>query len=248
MKLLKHLTVALLLLFFGCKPQDETVPLMPDDDIADLVAASLADNSMGLGVGMNGAVVAIGDALGFSQNGKTESPCGQTVEKTARYTSQANAQVQYDYSFRFVTVLNCNANNIPQSASGSFTFNGEFDGPRLFSDNSGTGTMTVTNLLPITANYVAQGDYSRTGSFKLKHGLRREGTSTTDIVYDLLIGRLSRQVTGGTGTVAVSGNTTGFGPFTANGTLVFEGNQKAVLNINGKSYRIDLANGTVVKL
>jgi hypothetical protein len=248
MKKVKLSLVAILLLgAVACNKTNNSVspggtvhptPNVSNAEAADLVAGSLSLNS-------NGVANVAGDAtLNAINMINTHAQCGTIRADTISRQSTVGAAYTYSYNLTYNFTVNCNSSSQPDSLSSSLVYSGSFNGPNLSSTNSGSSVFTVNGLAPGSTDFVINGEYKRSGSFKSKIDTTNVGNSNVDIVIKALtITRPGRTIASGTATISVSGDVPKKGSFSYTGTLVFNGDGTATLTLNGTVYTINLSTG-----
>jgi len=255
---LSTITIALALFcVFSCKKDSSTsssATTVTTDDAADVAAGALSENSNGLAsvtddISSNAAVVAsIGSGQTINSAGVTSEhqACGTTVADSASNSGSADS-VTWNYFRKYTHTLNCNASNQPDNIVNTLVYSGNYSGPRISSNNSGTANVTIAGLTTNATNYVLNGEYKRTGSFTNKVS-NKAFSSNIDIVgTNILLSKPGRKIIGGTATISISG-TTPKGTFSYTGTITFNADSTATLVITGGgTYTIDLHTGFKVK-
>jgi hypothetical protein len=225
------------------------------DDAADIITNSLADNTNGIADVTGDITLDANTITGYSVNGKVINSlgtasleCGATKTSTVTRKSEDGKSPAYNYTASYSSTLNCNANNQPDNLTTTGTFSGSWNGAHLTSSSQGSLNLKVAGLTNTALNYVANGEYKRSGSYQAKPDTTKAGSTSIDLVVkDLTIAKEGKKIASGTATVTLTG-TTKKGSFSYTGTLVFTGNQKALLSIEGKNYTIDLDLGIKIKV
>ena len=237
------LIALLMLVSFACKDDDEATVPIDNEEAAEMIATSLSSESGGL-------TVAVADAASNTteNGGGRKATCGYTESMDASRSNPTGSSVIYNYTFHYDYALNC-TNALPTEMVVNLTYSGSLDAPRISTQNSGTGNLSVKALDYTYENYSITGSYDRTGSFVSKVRDKNTSNSTLDFTLtDVTVDKSTRQITGGTATVTITGSVTGKGTFTFTGSLVFEGDQSATLDLNGTNYSIDLETGLVAAI
>ncbi|NNU34876.1 hypothetical protein HK413_13975 [Mucilaginibacter sp. S1162] len=127
------------------------------------------------------------------------------------------------------------------------TFKGNFDGPRLTSNDTGTSNITIAGLTSNATNFVINGTYNRKGSFTSKVAGKANGSSNVTITAtNVLLSKPGREIAGGSATITIAGSAAA-GTFNYTGILSFKGNNQATLTVDSKIYLINLLTGDCVK-
>ncbi len=258
MKTIKLSLIILLILgAFSCKKDNSasTSGSVTNDQVADIAAGSLAENSLGLATVTDDIAV---NAQGLSSTGgltvnsnvataSVQQACGTTLTDSVTRALTLDS-VTINYFLKYSHTLNCNASGQPDNLLNVLTYHGNFDGPRLTSTNSGSSTFTIAGLTTTATNFVINGEYKRAGTFQSKVGDKASGNSNVDIVVtNLKLSKPDRKIVSGNATIAVTGTSTKGGSFSYTGTIVFNGDETATLTINGTGYSINLTNGFKIK-
>ena len=255
MKTIKLSLIILLMLgAFSCKKDNNasTSSSVTTDQVADIAAGSLAENSGGLAtvtddIAVNAQGLNSANGLTINSNGLATSSyhqeCGTTLTDSVTRSLTLDS-VTVNYFFKYSHTLNCNASSQPDNLVNVLNYHGSFDGPRLTSTNTGSSTFTIAGLTTNATNFVVNGEYKRTGSFQSKVGDKATGNSNVDIVVtNLKLSKPDRKKVSGSATIAITGTNAKGTSFSYNGTLVFNGDGTAALTINGTAYTVNLASG-----
>jgi hypothetical protein len=255
MKALKlSLIIPLLLFAISCKKTSTSSSAVTVDDAADMAASSVAANSFGFAsvadnVGINAQALNSVNAGGQQVNGigSSHQACGTTVADSITFSSTANSSVTFSAFYKFMRTLNCNVNVQPDNLINNITFKGNFDGPRLSSNDSGTASVTIAGLTTNATNFVVNGAYNRKGSFTSKVGGKASGSSNVTITAtNILLSKPAREIVGGSATITISGSAAA-GTFSYAGVLAFKAGNQASLTVGTTVYLINLLTGTYVK-
>jgi hypothetical protein len=255
MKTIKLSLIILLMLgAFSCKKDNSasTSTSVTTDQVADIAAGSLAENSQGLAtvtddIAVNAQGLSSTSGLTVNSNGlstaSVHQACGTTLTDSVTRSLTLDS-VSINYFFKYSRTLNCNTSSQPDNLINALTFHGSFDGPRLSSTNSGSATVTIAGLTQAATNFAVNGEYKRAGSFQSKVGDKASGNSNVDIVAtNLLISKSTRKIISGSATIAITGTGPKGVAFSYTGTIVFNGDETATLTINGTVYTINLTTG-----
>jgi hypothetical protein len=251
MKTFKTSIIVLLLLgAISCKKDNSTsTTSVTTDQAADLAAGSLASNSNGIAslsdaVSANAQTVTSVNTQTVNSTGvaSIHQECGTTLTDSATNSGSADS-VTWNYFVKYTHTLNCNASSQPDNIVNTLAFHGYYSGPNLTKTDTGSAHVTIAGLTTAATQFVINGEYMRTGSFSSKIGNKASGNSSVDIlVTNLTLSKPGRKITGGTATITVSGTSTK-GSFNFTGTIVFNGDDAATLNIKGVNYIVDLRTG-----
>jgi len=235
----RFVTCALALLFtaglIACSDEDTQNTGVTEADVADAIEASLTAESNGVA-----KMAADVSELAKAQSVYTARPdlaCGEfyTVQYHPTYTGP---NFSYDYSGTRVYSLFCGNEGTPMSFDYDSQLSGTYETPRMLSDDNATANVSFTNLTGGNTTNI-NGSYIRNGSQQSKVRLRRSFSSVIRInLYTVSFDKISREITGGTATVSITG--TGVNTFYYNGSITFNRNNTATLTINGTTYTINL--------
>jgi hypothetical protein len=243
MKIFK-LLLAVLILSAGVACRKTSLPTLnvSMDDAASMLAGSLSTNSYG--VNNISTDVSVNGLSAISTN----QACGSTKIDTFIRKNTTGASAAYYYKLIYQQKLTCNTSNLPDNISSNLTFSGYYSNSKLSLTNTGTASFILAGLTPTATVHSINGEYKSMGTFKLKSDTTNTGSANIDIVVkNLIITKSTQTITGGTATVIVTGTTSKKGDFTYNGTLTFNGNLMATMVINGTTYIVNLATGTVTR-
>ena len=231
------LAIIVSLLITSCSDDDDNlVPqqAISEEEAVKIVEASIARESAGV------EETAYQYAKSYEEETSLNVQCNQEVNDNYMFTYNGTV-VQADYDYQWDFTITCNALNIPQSATFNSSGNGTYTTPRISSDDSSTFTATVTGLQPISSTITYNVSYERIGNQELTTN-QNTRSITTDFkatLVDLVVGKTDYEVDSGTGTFTLSG-TTNQGNFSYDGSIVFNGDNTAIVTINGNQYTIGL--------
>lgn len=236
--------IAMMTIFAGCNNDDDDA-FVSTDDAAEMVAASLSENSSGLTVVVSES--ADGSNIAVENSGGRVAACGYSLSEEFTRTSPTGSEITYNYNFGYDYVLTCDQ-DAPLSIAVNITFDGEFDGTRLATSHSGTGDFNYTALDEAMTSFVLNGTYSQSGTFQSKVGNKNSGSSSIVITLDQInVDKSNQQIVSGSASVLITGNVTGKAAFNYTATVTFTGNKTGTLTINDSTYAINLLTGEVTK-
>lgn len=219
------------LLFSSCKKDSADDQSITDEDIAEAVSQSVTPSSAGLVAQADiSADIAINKHLA----------CGATKDSVITGQSSLGAAITYFYRHELTRTLSCNE-GIPSVLSLSYKGKTTYTTLRMSSNDSAWATGTVTGLGPASTNLVLNQEYTRKGSQQSLVGRKRSFTSTITITSsDITVSKTTRRIISGTATIQFEGKTSGGITVSRGGTIIFEGNQKAILKLNsGGEYALN---------
>lgn len=244
MKTVKTKLFALLLLAsFACNDDDEESPAVANDEAAEMISTSISSSAGGLTTVVDDAAVTT-----KANAGGRIAACDYAESQDVSRSSIPGASITYDYDFHYDYALSC-ANALPTNMTVNMNYSGSLDAPRLSTENEGTGNLIVETLDATYTQFTVNGSYNRNGSFTSK--VRNKNTSTSTIVFtldDVTLDKTTREITGGSASVSITGSVTGKGDFSYTGSIVFEGSTQAELDVNGTKYSVNLETGEVIAL
>ena len=227
--------LAIALLMGACKKEDNTPEeTVNEEEIAAIVEGALMEDTEGLAKEASEAVY-----IADQYTTKTLGPCGQMYDSTF-VRSYTSATITASYNATLSWIVNCNNLMIPQSVDFTSTAQGQWETPRMSSDDNANSAWNVGNLTT-GSTYTLDGSYTRNGSQTSKVRNQNVFTSTLVITSDALnVDKTTRHIVSGTASFTLTGSGTGGNSFSHEGSLEFLGNGEVVITINGHSHTIDL--------
>lgn len=243
MKKLRITAFALLALAaVSCSDDDDNTARLTSEEQAELVASSMGDSGFSGSAeqsaeyantsgGSSGRIA----ACGFTSNGTFD--LGATI-----------GQITFDVFYTYTLALTCNANDEPQTFTSTFTYTGEFDGPRIYTNHAGNGSLVITSITT-GSDFELNGSYDREGTFESKVGDRVSGSSNIDIEANVVkIDKSTHTITGGSAAIQANGTIQGRGDYSFSSVVSFNGDGTANIEVSGDTYRMNLQNSTIVKI
>lgn len=238
--LMKHnrvlmMLMAVSLLMGACKKEDNTPKeTVNEEEIAAIVEGALMEDTEGLAQEAAEAVY-----IADQYTTKTLGPCGQTYDSTiVRSYNSVNISASYNASLSWT--VNCNNLMIPQSVDFTSAAQGQWETPRMSSDDNAISSWNIGNLTT-GSTYTLDGSYTRNGSQTSKVRDQNVFTSTLIITSDELnVNKTTRHIESGTASFTLSGSGTGGNNFFHQGSLQFNGNGEVVITFNGHTHTVDL--------
>lgn len=246
MKTVKSYVLVLMVLVSAaaCDEDDSTPAVVSNEEAADMVATSLAEESSGMTTVVADATSAAQDALGTE--GGRKASCGYSENHAVTKTNRESAIITYSYDYSYSYEMTCNTDDEPLTLVSGADFTGSFDAPRLASAHTGKSDLNISALDETATSYLVNGSYSRTGTFESR--VRNKNTSTSTVLISLdeiTVDKEGNEIVNGSASVSITGEVPGQGNFSLEGSIVFEGNDKATLTIDGTTYSIDLETAEV---
>jgi len=230
----------LILSVISCKDQIGANSIS-SDEAAEIVAMSLSDDSMGATSFIYTAVDASNNA---QSNGMMKVKATNIVSKdtSINYSSNPSALVSYTLTANFSYNFDLNLSNKVTSSTVTYSYNGNFDAPRLSSTHSGSGNLSLNSL--DTDICTVDGLFKRTSDVETKGVKAKQTNSETTVTFSSIeVNKLTETILSGSATININGSLSGKGDFEFNGTIVFEGDGMATLTFSDKSYSINLKTG-----
>lgn len=222
----------------SCNKDDDNSSDIQESEVVDAVDNSLSTDTNGMAKSMNTAVVYAED-----ENLDTATPnlnCGQLyTDSYAENYSSTN--YTYNYSASCSYQLSCNADGAAQSFSYDVNRAGDYDTPRMSSNDNAVAQWNISDLEAANANTLFNGSYVRTGTQVSK--VRNQNTFSSTLTYSLsniAVNKTTHQIASGSATVTFTGVSSTGNQYTYNGTITFNGDNTATLVINGNSHTINL--------
>lgn len=216
---------------------DETTASLSSEEEAEMVAAAVGES--GFTTSAEQSAVYANESFEAETNA-----CGYSTTESLSITNPAGTVITYSYSCEYEAVLVC-TDVIPQSLTVLFTYSGAFDAPRLTSDHSGDGALSVTALDETEDMFEVNGSYSRTGSFASKVQNKNTGNSVVVLVAeDVMVNKASYEIESGSASATITGEVGGQG-FTFTAAITFLGDGTATIVIDGTTYVTDLESGEI---
>ncbi len=252
-RILFFLPILMVTFMISCNKDDDSSAenSIIDEDVADMVAVAVADES-GSGlttvvyetVESTDEVINSTGSTSSTESLKASSVCGYS---NAAQFSASNAEystIEYEYSFEYSYSLSCNQFNIPEQMQVDFSYSGQCDAPRMESSNNGSGYMYLSGLELSETNYEIEGSFSQNGSFASK--VRNKNTGSNKLQFtieNMYVNKTEYTIQSGTATVEISGTLSSVGSFTVSCSLTFNGDGTATLVTKNNSFLIDLSTG-----
>jgi hypothetical protein len=226
-KLLAFLT-AFSFLASSCK-KENTTTAMTEEEAAEVIALSVSANSNGLSV-QTEEIAARTNTYG--------SICSYSKDSTIVKVNTAGTYT-WNYTFNWHWDVACTG-GLPGTMNTNYSMKGNYDAPRMSSNDSAKANLSITNLTAGT-QYTYNGTYTRDGSQTSK--IRNKNTFTSKLILNLSnvkVNKITRQIDSGTAAVTITGATTGGINFNYGGSVAFTGNKTATVTLNnGGVYTIN---------
>ncbi len=227
---------------------NDTLEGMTGDEAAELVANSFSEESGGIAAQfkiIGGSADVMNGYVNSKKNAFKDDPLH--VDTTIYLNSEPGARIEYSYSFTYSYGLD-NTDLLSPFVYVTYSSIGEYEGPRIKSNDETDADFEITGLFPKADNYILNGTLARDGSETFKI---RETQFNSDLVLtfnDILITKNTKEVIGGSVEVSLSTNSSKQGSSEFTGSLTYNGDGTATLILNGESYLIDLESGEVTPI
>lgn len=216
----------------SCGKADEIKDLISNSDAAEIIEASLQANAGGFVTNIEDIAEQL--ILAVTSGELCNTPYAETISDDFQ-----GAQIQASYTSQLSYNMVCNALDIPQTASVSIVTGSLYNSSRVTSDDDGDFSGSVTGLQPSTLTMNMDGNYSRSGTQELKFRDENDITSTLTVnLNSLQITKQGFEIKSGSGAISLAG-TSSNEAFSFEGTIDFNGGNKATLTINGTTYQLD---------
>lgn len=223
------LFVAALATLTSCrKDAEDIIELLTNSEAAEIIEDAVANKTAGFTAPTIDAAAIIDAYL---------NSCGVPGD-TSINKVKTTGLATYDYSFGMDWLVTCSDLGIPQSANVGIAGNGDFTSPHWAGTEATIGDLSFTGLSPQESSYTVNGSYDLTGD--LTGSLRKVSPSFDCVVAldltNLLIDKTTYKITGGSGIATVTASTANGQTKTLTGTLLFNGNGSATVEVNGHEH------------
>ncbi len=184
------------------------------------------------------------DLSSLTKTKNTPSYCGKSKDSTITNSkSSASNLHSYTYSMNWSWMLNCSSSKVPSNFTNKSVISGQYKAPKVSSTDKGESNMTISGLEAQSSNYKYTGTYSKNGTQSLSIVQAKDVTSTITLnITDIQVNKSTLKIqSGGKASVVIEGKSTTGKTFSYTGTIVFNGNGSATININGsKEYNVQI--------
>jgi hypothetical protein len=243
------LFLSLIIGFTACNNDDDDKPnnSITSDEAAVIVSSSFSSNTSGVNFVSTEAAGTSEDLLEDNANGRVAA-CGASKNIDLSGESPDGGSIIWSYDFSYKFQLNCNDEEKPSSVSVDLSYSGDFSGPRLSTEHSGTSELDLIGLEESVENFLLEGFYKRSGSFEQKEGDKKSGSSRIEIeLADVVIDKQTHKIISGTATYTLTGTVPAKGDYTYEGTVTFQGEDTADLKVGDDNFSLNLKSGDIVK-
>lgn len=242
MKTLKLAWILILgLLAAACDDDDElkSTNKISSEEQAEMVAAAM---------GKSGFVGSSEQTTEHADNATAGrlAACGYNNESSGSFSGNIGSDIFFSLSYAYDVELECESEE-PKRLVSEFTYEGSYDGPRLETDHSGSGTLIVTQLNDENDHYQMDGSYKREGSFESNIGDHATGSASFGVdVNNVQINKSTKAIESGSANASVRGSISGKGNYSFDAKIVFNNNGTANITVSGHTYIVNLATGEVL--
>ena len=221
--------VSALACFSSCrKTAEDIIEIISESEAAEIAETAIAERT----AGMSMPTVDMAQILEtYLEN------CGVPGDTTLQ-KSNSGANASYNYTFGLEWLINCNDLGVPQNAEVDLSGDGTFSTNRWSGDEQASGTLTFTGLNPQATDYIVNGSYTLEGD--VTGDLRRVdptfSCTTTIALVNVTISKSTYKITGGSGTIQITGTNGQGNTRTLDGTLTFNGDGTVTVVVNGHSH------------
>lgn len=240
------LFASVLTAFAACKDEEaETPNAISSNEAAVMVGSSFASNSSGVSFVSRESAGKSEDMLEDHTNGRIAT-CGVSQSIDLAGASPVGGTITWSYDFSYNFRLNCNADELPDNIAVNLSYNGDFDSPKLAFEHSGLSELTLKGLEDSATDFLMNGLYKRSGSFEIKEGEKKSGSSSIDItITNVVIDKTTHKIVSGNSSFLLTGSVSGKGTFKYEGTVEFSGSDSAQMKIKNEVFLLNLNDGSV---
>ena len=213
------------------KNRAEIIAAISETQLSYLVESALQEGMAGL--------TAQAEMMAALAAENVSAQCGVTKDSTIVIENET-AIGSAAYTTEYTWTLECENDVTPLNFDFICHSEGNYNNNRMTSNDYGDANWTLEGLSENVNEFTANGTYGRNGeqTFKVE-GIVTE--SNMDIVVsNLKIDKSNEEITGGSAGMNISGTTDTGESFNFEGQIVFLGNGKARLTVNGKNFILNL--------
>ncbi len=215
---------------------NDATELLEDEDVVELLENALNSKAGGFDAQLEDMLFMVENL----QNGG----CNETFDSSFTKENGLGSIISYSYTYSWTGVVNCDSSTTvptPSDIDFTYTSEGDYTAPRMSSSDDGTYNVNVSGIQSTSTNYGVTGSYTRVGSQTTK--IRNELTFTATLgvaMTSLVVEKATKNIQSGGGTFTVTGETSGGESISYEGSLTYNGDGTATVNLNGKDYTINL--------
>lgn len=232
----------------ACNDDEPEAPqAISSDEAAVMVASSFSSNSSGVSAVSKEASEESGDIVEDNSSGRVQS-CGVSQNINLSGSSPLGGLISWSYDFSYKFRLNCNTQEQPENITVNLSYSGDYADSKLALEHSGVSELDVRGLAEAEANFNMNGFYKRDGSFEIKTGDKKSGSSNIEITLtELNVDKQTNKIIGGSATFLLTGSASNKGSFKYEGSVEFKGSDSAELKIKGDVFVMNLVTGECTK-
>ncbi|MFQ5446815.1 MAG: hypothetical protein ACE5FF_07770 [Saprospiraceae bacterium] len=228
--------------FTACqKDAEDTAPVQNNEVMSDKEAAATSDAIVSAATQ---EVVEFADSAADGFNAEEADNrvnyCDMTYDTTLTWSaSYGTASGEYTSSWAWTVI--CNNLQVPIELDMTTQADGNFASLLVEGNMTSEGTYSLTGLLPTDASYVVNGTYTASGTISSKVRLQNTFTFEATLhINELSISKNNFTIESGGGDITLVATSSNGQSATVTGTLTFNGDGTATLEINGQTYTIHL--------
>lgn len=228
----------------ACKDDEPEAPqAISSDEAAVMVASSFSSNSSGVSSVSKEASKESEEIMEDNSSGRVQA-CGVSQNIDFSGSSPVGGLISWTYDFSYKFKLNCNDQDQPENITVNLSYSGDYSDSKLTLEHSGISDLDVRGLGEADANFSMSGLYKRNGSFEIKTGEKKAGSSNIEITLTQInVDKQTHKIIGGSATFLLSGSASNKGTFKYEGSVEFKGSDSAELKIKGDVFVMNLVNG-----
>ncbi len=213
------------------KDREQIKAAIAETQISYLVESALQED-------LDGLTAQVEMMVALAQE-SVSAQCGETKDTTI-VTENQTIVGSSEYTTQYTWTLECENDVTPLNYDFVCLSEGSYNNNRMTSNDAGDATWVLEGLSESVNEFTANGSFSRNGEQTFKtEGIVTE--SNMDIVVtNLNIDKTSEVITGGSAEVNIHGTADTGESFDFEGQIVFQGNGKAKLTVNGKTFILGL--------
>lgn len=248
MKKSAWLFIGVMVAAVACNDDEPEAPqAISSEEAAVMVASSFSSNSSGVSAVSKEASEESGDIVEDNSSGRVQS-CGISQNIDLSGSSPIGGLITWSYDFSYKFRLNCNTQEQPENITVNLSYSGDYADSKLALEHSGLSELDVRGLAEAEANFNMNGSYKRDGSFEIKTGDKKSGSSNIEITLtNLDVDKQTNKIIGGSATFLLTGSASDKGSFKYEGSVEFKGSDSAELKIKGDVFVMNLVNGECTK-
>ncbi len=233
-------------LLIACDDDEQSEPVndLTPEESAEAVANNLAENSAGLTQQVKSGAAISRVAIEIPDDGRIQG-CGTVIDTIFTLSQDFGETATYDFDFSYDVEVVCEG-LLPSSVDLSYSRTGSYNGARINTTGTGNGDWIMTGLSFSENNFIINGTVEISEDVISKIGNENSyNAQTTLLVSDLLIDKDSFEIQGGTASVTMTGTLNDGELINISGDIVFNGDGTATLSIQGRTFTIDLVDGSI---